>query len=109
VQQSHLVPGVQVLDGLAPVPNNPGPSFERLSRCDLAGLIWLHRRVIAMTDSTAVQPAVGLSSIVGTTNRRLVRSAIPWTIFNQEEQDYNNHSRQPVFVYRLKSDILCKF
>ena len=43
------------LFGLAPIPAAPKPSFERLSRYDLTGLVWLlsGRRVIAMTDSTA--------------------------------------------------------
>jgi hypothetical protein len=43
------------LFGLAPIPDKPKPSFERLSRYDLTGLIWLldGRRVIAMTDSSA--------------------------------------------------------
>jgi hypothetical protein len=43
------------LFGLAPIPDKPKPSFERLSRYDLTGLIWLldGRRVIAMTDSRA--------------------------------------------------------
>jgi hypothetical protein len=43
------------LFGLAPIPDRPKPSFERLSRYDLTGLIWLldGRRVIAMSDRTA--------------------------------------------------------
>ena len=43
------------LFGLAPIPDKPKLSFERLSRYDATGLIWLlgGRRVIAMTDSTA--------------------------------------------------------
>ena len=43
------------LFGLAPIPDKPKPSFERLSRYDLTGLIWLldGRRVVAMTDSSA--------------------------------------------------------
>ena len=43
------------LFGLAPVPAAPKPSFERLSRYDLTGLVWLlsGRRVIAMSDRTA--------------------------------------------------------
>ena len=44
------------LFGLAPIPAIPQPSFQRLSRYDLTGLVWLldGRRVIAMTDSAAV-------------------------------------------------------
>jgi len=43
------------LFGLAPIPDIPKPSFQRLSRYDLTGLVWLlgGRRVIAMTDFTA--------------------------------------------------------
>ena len=50
------------LFGLAPIPDKPKLSFERLSRYDATGLIWLlgGRRVIAMTDSTAaIEPASG--------------------------------------------------
>ena len=49
------------LFGLAPIPTALKPSFERLSRYDLTGLVWLlsGRRVIAMTDSTA---AIGTAS-----------------------------------------------
>jgi len=44
------------LFGLAPIPDRPKPSFERLSRYDLTGLVWLlrGRRVIALTEITAV-------------------------------------------------------
>jgi hypothetical protein len=44
------------LFGLAPVPDQPKASFERLSRYDLTGLVWLlrGRRVIALTEITAV-------------------------------------------------------
>jgi hypothetical protein len=43
------------LFGLFPVPENPHPSFSRLSRYDQTGLVWLldGRPVIALTDSTA--------------------------------------------------------
>lgn len=43
------------LFGLAPIPAIPKPSFQRLSRYDLTGLVWLlgGRRIIAMTDFTA--------------------------------------------------------
>ena len=44
------------LFGLAPIPDRPKPSFERLSRYDLTGLVSLlrGRRVIALTEITAV-------------------------------------------------------
>jgi hypothetical protein len=43
------------LFGLFPVPENPHPSFARLSRYDYTGLIWLlaGRPVIALTEATA--------------------------------------------------------
>src|SRR6266540_135677 len=43
------------LFGLMPVPNNPHPSFSRLSRYDETGLLWLlqGREVVALTESTA--------------------------------------------------------
>jgi len=43
------------LFGLAPVPAKPHPSFSRLSRYDLTGLLWLlqSREVIALTEATA--------------------------------------------------------
>jgi hypothetical protein len=43
------------LFGLAPVPDKPGANFQRLSRYDLTGLIWLLRgdSVIALTETTA--------------------------------------------------------
>jgi len=49
------------LFGLAPIPDKPKPSFERLSRYDLTGLIWLldGRPVIAMTDSSAAIETAG--------------------------------------------------
>ena len=44
------------LFGLAPIPDRPKARFERLSRYDLSGLVWLlrGRRVIALTEITAV-------------------------------------------------------
>ncbi len=44
------------LFGLAPVPDKPGANFQRLSRYDLTGLIWLLRgdQVVALTETTAV-------------------------------------------------------
>ena len=44
------------LFGLAPIPDRPKARFERLSRYDLTGLVWLlrGRRVIALTEITAV-------------------------------------------------------
>ena len=44
-----------LLFGLAPVPENPRPSFRRLARYDLTGLIWLlhGQPVIALTAETA--------------------------------------------------------
>ena len=43
------------LFGLASVPDNPHPSYRRLSRYDGAGLIWLvrGRAVLALTQSIA--------------------------------------------------------
>ena len=43
------------LFGLAPVPNKPEPNFQRLSRYDLTGLIWLLHGdpVVALTATTA--------------------------------------------------------
>jgi hypothetical protein len=43
------------LFGLAPVPDKPGANFQRLSRYDLTGLIWLLRGdpVVALTETTA--------------------------------------------------------
>lgn len=43
------------LFGLAPVPDQPRPSYRRLSRYDETGLIWLlrGRPVLALTASTA--------------------------------------------------------
>src|SRR5262249_29170799 len=44
------------LFGLAEVPERPAPSFQRLSRYDQTGLVWLlqGRRVVALTKDTAV-------------------------------------------------------
>jgi hypothetical protein len=43
------------LFGLAPVPDQPGPNYRRLSRYDETGLIWLlrGRPVLALTQGTA--------------------------------------------------------
>jgi hypothetical protein len=43
------------LFGLAPVPDNPHPSYRRLSRYDETGLIWLLEgcEVLALTANTA--------------------------------------------------------
>jgi hypothetical protein len=43
------------LFGLHEIPANPHPSYQRLSRYDCAGLIWLLRGcpVVALTDATA--------------------------------------------------------
>ena len=43
------------LFGLAPIPDNPHPSYRRLSRYDQMGLAWLlqGKPVIAMTETTA--------------------------------------------------------
>jgi len=42
--------------GLAEIPERPGPSYQRLSRYDQTGLVWLlqGRRVVALTKDTAV-------------------------------------------------------
>ena len=52
------------LFGLAPVPDQPRPSYRRLSRYDETGLIWLlrGRPVLALTESTAA-----IESPTGTT------------------------------------------
>jgi hypothetical protein len=55
------------LFGLFPVPENPHPSFARLSRYDHTGLIWLlaGRLVIALTEATAaIQNPTGCSITV---------------------------------------------
>jgi len=43
------------LFGLAPVPEQPHPSYRRLSRYDCTGLVWLldGRPVVALTEATA--------------------------------------------------------
>jgi hypothetical protein len=48
--------------GLAPVPDNPAPSYRRLSRHDEAGLAWLlrGRPVVALTtDAAVIRSATG--------------------------------------------------
>jgi hypothetical protein len=47
---------VRDLFGLAEIPERPGPSYERLSRYDQTGLVWLlqGRRAVAFTQDTAV-------------------------------------------------------
>jgi hypothetical protein len=50
------------LFGLAPIPENPAPTYRRLSRYDPTGLVWLLRgcAVVALTDRTAaIQHATG--------------------------------------------------
>ena len=50
------------LFGLAPVPDKPGANFQRLSRYDLTGLIWLLRgdQVVALTETiAAIRHATG--------------------------------------------------
>ena len=44
------------LFGLADVPDRPASNYQRLSRYDLTGLVWLlhGRRVVALTEDTAV-------------------------------------------------------
>jgi len=46
---------VRDLFGLAPIPDQPRPSYRRLSRYDETGLIWLlrGRPVLALTEGTA--------------------------------------------------------
>jgi hypothetical protein len=75
------------LFGLAPVPEQPHPSYRRLSRYDQSGLIWLleGRDVIALTEATATIRSPARGSL--TTYRRfnkpaLGRWAIHWTISN---------------------------
>jgi hypothetical protein len=43
------------LFGLAVIPERPTPNFQRLSRYDQTGLLWLlqGRKVVALTDKTA--------------------------------------------------------
>jgi hypothetical protein len=50
------------LFGLADVPDRPAPNYQRLSRYDLTGLVWLlqGRRVVALTKETAaIETATG--------------------------------------------------
>jgi hypothetical protein len=52
----------QELFGLCPIPANPRPFFDRLSRYDLTGLIWLlrGRPVVSLTtDSAAIRTVSG--------------------------------------------------
>ena len=53
--------------GLIEVPESPAPSFNRLSRYDQTGLVWLleGREVIAMTETTATirNPATGAITV----------------------------------------------
>lgn len=55
------------LFGLIEVPESPAPSFNRLSRYDQTGLVWLleGREVIAMTETTATirNPATGAITV----------------------------------------------
>jgi hypothetical protein len=58
--------------GLAPVPAQPSPSFQRLSRYDLTGLIWLlhGRPVVALTSSSAaIQGSSGAVTIYRKNNK----------------------------------------
>ena len=51
--------------GLADVPDKPGPNYQRLSRYDQMGLVWMlqGRRVVAMTKDTAkIKTATGTVS-----------------------------------------------
>jgi hypothetical protein len=60
------------LFGLAPVPAQPSPSFRRLSRYDLTGLIWLlrGRPVVALTrSSAAIQGPTGAITIYRKSNK----------------------------------------
>jgi hypothetical protein len=63
------------LFGLAPVPNNPNPSYQRLARYDETGLIWLlrGRPVLALTERTA---AIESSTGTITTYRRYNKPAL---------------------------------
>jgi hypothetical protein len=54
------------LFGLPAVPDEPHPSYRRLSRYDQTGLIWLlrGRTVVALTESTAaVESATGMVTV----------------------------------------------
>jgi hypothetical protein len=71
------------LFGLHTPPENPHPSYRRLSRYDATGLIWLleGREVIALTEETAGSDgrAAPSPSTGSTTSPRLVRWATAWT------------------------------
>jgi hypothetical protein len=62
-EQAHALDWTaQELFGLCPIPANPRPFFDRLSRYDLTGLIWLlgGRPVVGMTaDSAVIRTASG--------------------------------------------------
>jgi hypothetical protein len=62
------------LFGLAPAPDEPHPRFERLSRYDQTGLVWLlrGRPVMALTESTA---AISMSTGSVTICRRYRKPA----------------------------------
>ena len=52
--------------GLAPVPDKPAPSYRRLARYDLTGLVWLMRGrpVVALTtDTAAIQSVAGTVTV----------------------------------------------
>jgi hypothetical protein len=54
------------LFGLAPVPDQPRPSYRRLSRYDETGLIWLlrGRPVLVLTESTAtIESPIGTVTV----------------------------------------------
>lgn len=55
-QSAALGWSAEDLFGLPPVPVRPSPTFRRLARYDLMGLVWLlrGRPVMALTQSTAV-------------------------------------------------------
>ena len=61
------------LFGLAPVPEKPGPGFDRLARYDLTGLIWClcGRPVIALTETTAAieSPKTGSVTVYRKNNK----------------------------------------
>jgi hypothetical protein len=60
------------LFGLAPVPDRPAPTFRRLSRYDLTGLIWLlrGRQVVALTaSSAAIQGPSGAVTVCQKVNK----------------------------------------
>jgi hypothetical protein len=55
------------LFGLAPVPDDPRPSYSRMSRFDCMGLIWLlqGRRVTELTETAAIirNPKTGVGTV----------------------------------------------